>query len=118
MAKSDGKVDLGEGLIGRVALLGQSMIVNDYLEWEGGILPEETPAPLALACVPLFFQDQVLATLIISDDQPGRIFAEGEIKILEFLGPQIAVAIRNASLYQELQERIAAQQLAERKLLH
>jgi two-component system NtrC family sensor kinase len=60
---------------------------------------------------------EVIGTLVVMDDTPGRIFSEYDLHLLELLAPQVAVSIRNAHLYQELHDRIEAQTKAERKLL-
>jgi two-component system NtrC family sensor kinase len=42
---------------------------------------------------------------------------KAKMELLELLAPQAAISIRNARLYQELQERIKAQQIAEERLV-
>jgi signal transduction histidine kinase len=55
--------------------------------------------------------------LTVQDDRPSRAFGPEDIKTLELLAPQISIFIRNARLYQELEEGIEAQRLAEERLI-
>jgi signal transduction histidine kinase/putative methionine-R-sulfoxide reductase with GAF domain len=69
------------------------------------------------AGVPLMLRGVVIGTLIVMDDRPEKTFVDEDILLLELLAPQAAISIRNARLYQELQERIQAQLIAEQQLI-
>jgi diguanylate cyclase (GGDEF)-like protein len=45
-------------------------------------------------------------------------FSEGEIRVLEFLGDQAAIAIQNAKLYEQAQQEIADRKKAEKAIQH
>jgi two-component system NtrC family sensor kinase len=99
------------------------MIVSDYNQWDGRLLPEK-PAPFrAVAGVPLKSSNpgsdrpSIIGVLTVLDDRKEKEFTQDDIDLLELLAPQVAVSIRNARLYQELQERIEAQRLAENRLI-
>lgn len=111
-------VALGAGVMGRVAATGEPLNVADYNNWPGRLDSEEPFPMTAVAAVPLKWKGEVLGALMVMDDQPGREFQDEERQLLELLAPQVAVSVRNARLYQELGERIAAQELAERRMLH
>lgn len=105
------------GVAGRVVAFGEPLVVDDYNAWTGRLLPERIAPFRAVAGVPLKFRGQVIGALTVLDDRPEKNFTSEDVETLELLGPQIAVSIRNARLYQELQERIEAQRLAEARLL-
>jgi two-component system, NtrC family, sensor kinase len=65
----------------------------------------------------LMLRGVVIGTLIVMDDRPEKTFVDEDILLLELLAPQAAISIRNARLYQELQERIQAQLIAEQQLI-
>jgi signal transduction histidine kinase len=116
-------IPLMAGVAGRVAAFGEPVAVADYNAWGGRLHPAQ-PAPFrAVAGVPLKYGDpltdsmQVMGALTVLDSRPGKAFQEEDLQLLELLAPQVAVSIRNARLYQELQERIEAQRLAETRLL-
>jgi two-component system NtrC family sensor kinase len=108
---------LGIGVTGRIAQSGKPLAITDYNTWEGRLFPDQPHPCTAVAGVPLMIKGEVIGTLIVMDDVPGRIFTTEDLNLLELLAPQVAVSIRNARLYQELQERIKAQKMAERQLL-
>ncbi len=105
------------GIAGRVAAFGEPLVVPDYRTWPGRLNPEKRAHYHSAAGVPLKFQGQVIGTLVLMDNRPDWVFKEEHIQLLELLAPQVAVWIRNARLYQELQERIRAQKIAENRLV-
>jgi signal transduction histidine kinase/putative methionine-R-sulfoxide reductase with GAF domain len=111
------------GVAGRVAAFGEPVVVADYNAWSGRLLPDRQAPFRAVAGVPLKFTDPasgkvaVIGTLTVLDDRLDKEFRQEDLQLLELLAPQVAVSIRNARLYQELQERIEAQRLAESRLL-
>ncbi len=93
----------GTGAVGQAAADGQ--IHERELP-----VPETRPS-VRLACVPLLAHRRVLGVLAIPfiDAEPVEA---GEIRLLETLGRQIGVAVENAVLYAELQERAETLQRA------
>jgi signal transduction histidine kinase len=108
---------LMSGVAGQVAALGEPLVVNDYNSWSGKVGPDRRAPFNSVAGVPLMFKGEVIGTLTVYDDQPERVFRDEDVELLELVAPQVAVYIRHAKLYQELQERIEAQQLAENRLV-
>ncbi len=108
---------LMSGVAGQVAALGEPLVVNDYNSWSGKASPDRRAPFNSVAGVPLMFKGEVIGTLTVYDDQPERVFRSEDVELLELVAPQVAVYIRHAKLYQELQERIEAQQLAENRLV-
>ncbi len=70
-----------------------------------------------MAGVPLKLMGETIGTLVVQDDRPAREFSQNDIRTLELLAPQLAIFIRNARLYQELEMRMEAQRLAEERLV-
>jgi signal transduction histidine kinase len=105
------------GVTGRVAALGEPIVVADYHDWSGK-KQEDFKAPFtSVAGVPLKISGEVIGTLVVQDDRPSRAFVAKDLKILEMLAPQLAIFIRNARLYEELEERIKAQGITEERLI-
>lgn len=111
------KIPLMAGVAGRLAAFGEPIVVSDYNQWQGRLFPERTAAFHTVAGVPLKFKGQVIGTLTVIDDRPEKTFQAEDVQLLELLAPQAAISIRNARLYQELQQRIKAQELAESRLI-
>ncbi|RMF32072.1 MAG: GAF domain-containing protein, partial [Chloroflexi bacterium] len=55
--------------------------------------------------VPLKAGDQVLGVLNLASSNPHREFSPEELRLLEVMGTQIGVALANARLFQETQQR-------------
>jgi len=113
----DVEMPLGRGIGGRVAVSGQTLVVDDYATWPGREEIDGAYMFRSVASVPLKFADEVLGVLTVYDDDPARKFTEAEVRLLEALAPQIAVALRNARLYRELADQMERQQRAEEELL-
>jgi signal transduction histidine kinase len=116
-------IRLMAGVAGRLVASGEPVIVSDYNQWDGRLLPEK-PAPFrAVAGVPIKSSNpgsekpSIIGVLAVFDDRKEKEFTQDDVDLLELLAPQVAVSIRNARLYQELQERIEAQRLAENRLI-
>lgn len=105
------------GVAGRMAAFGEPIIISDYNSWQGRLFPERQVEFHAVAGVPLKFKGEVIGTLTVLDDRPDKQFTDEDVYLLELLAPQAAISIRNARLYQELEARIKAQQLAESRLI-
>ena len=95
------KIAVGEGLIGTVANTGKVCLVPD-----GSIdvrIPKFSTKLLeirTILAVPLKIKDEVLGVLALVNKQNNQPFTETDLSLLETLGNQAAVAIRNAKFYQ------------------
>ncbi len=104
------RVRLGEGLVGKVFQSGEAMIVEDYLSWEGKTAVfAATPPFTTVLSVPLIWQEQRIGALAVVADRRTRTFAAGDIRLATLFANLAAVAIWNAQLHRELQERAEAQ---------
>ena len=95
----------GEGISGRIALSGETMVVDDYETW-----PHRAPAYAGYAfhCVaaaPLIVRDQIIGVLNIASDDPALRFSPENIRLLRLFADQAAIAIENARLLQREQEQ-------------
>lgn len=97
------KWKLGQGLVGQVVRSGKPMIINDYHNWEGRnpLFDEERYKELirSLVAVPLNWEGEVIGVLAISDVDKHRNFNNNDIKLLERFANQAAIAIQNATLF-------------------
>jgi two-component system NtrC family sensor kinase len=110
-------IPFSQGVAGQMAVLGKPLVIEDYNSWEHRLFPEREPPFTAVAGVPLKFRGQVIGTLTISHDEAGRGFDPEDMQLLELLAPQVAVSVRNASLYQELQKLMEAERIAKDRLI-
>ncbi len=106
-----------QGVAGHIAVEGKTIVVDDYSSWAGRLKLEQSAPFTAVAGVPLKYKGKVIGTLTISHDEPSRGFDHEDIRLLELLAPQMAVSVRNARLYQELQAIMDAERLAKDRLV-
>lgn len=111
------EVPFMSGVEGKVAVLGEPLVVSDYNNWSGRLYPERHMPYRMVAGIPLQLKGKVIGVLLVSDDRPEREFRADDLQLLEFFAAQAAVFIRNARLYQEIQDRMEAQRQAEMQLI-
>jgi len=106
VAPPDHRLALGKGMIGWTAATGQSLLANDVSQeprYVLGILKEAlTKAEL---CVPLKVAGKVIGVLDVQDTQLNA-FDETDLLAMETLADQLAIAIENARLYQQTDEKL------------
>jgi diguanylate cyclase (GGDEF)-like protein len=91
---------IGQGITGRVAETGESLLVGDASNCEfAQIIPGTAPIDESLLVVPLRYSARVTGVIVISKlglDQ----FDEDDMRLLEVLGGHASVALENARLYE------------------
>jgi putative methionine-R-sulfoxide reductase with GAF domain len=100
----DHRVPSGQGIVGWVAEHGERLLAND-VETEGHYInfyPELIPTRSELS-VPIRIGDQTVGVLDVQSPEVSA-FDEDDVKVMETLADQIAVAMANAQLYEEAQE--------------
>jgi diguanylate cyclase (GGDEF)-like protein len=92
---------VGEGITGRVAQTGESLLIGDAANCEfARVLPGTDTIDESQVVVPLTYGTRVIGVVVISKlglDQ----FDEDDVRLLEVLAGHAAVALENASLYEE-----------------
>jgi L-methionine (R)-S-oxide reductase len=101
------RVPLGEGIAGRVALLGEPLMLTDprqHPELTDVVPRTEISGSL---CVPLRDQQgKVFGVLTLRRLQPAPPFTTEELRAFSVFASQIALAIENATLYANLNRRV------------
>ncbi|MEJ5223572.1 MAG: GAF domain-containing protein [Anaerolineales bacterium] len=101
-----------KSIVGSVTATGQSMVVNDVVSsptyYQNPLLPDTR----AEAALPLKVGERVLGVIDVQSTSPFA-FSDQDVKILQILADQLAVAIVNSELFAEAQER-----LSQHRLLH
>jgi len=104
-----GAVDLlarGEGFSGRVAELGEPIVVEDLSTDERLSRHQVSDAGFrSLASVPLVAQGDIVGTLFVLT-RFVRQFDQSEIALMVSIGQQIGVAVQNAHLYAQAGNRL------------
>jgi PAS domain S-box-containing protein len=98
----------GEGLIGGVAVSGTSVVLEEVTQ-SPDLLPAAREAVVAdgirgFVSVPIRAHGTILGTLSLGRQVPEPFLSE-DVRLLEATADQIAVALENARLYMEAQQR-------------
>jgi PAS domain S-box-containing protein len=111
------RLDMGEGLAGRVAVTRQPMAVTEYQNWEGRSAKFTTSPHGSILQVPLLYGGDLVGTLGVSEIRSHvRSYTEDDVRLLGLLAGQAAAAIHNARLYQAMQEDLAERQRVQEEL--
>src|ERR1044072_6781291 len=90
---------VGQGITGRVAETGESLLIGDAANCEfARILPGTDAIDESQVVVPLTYGTRIVGVIVLSKlglDQ----FDEDDVRLLEVLAGHAAVALENASLY-------------------
>jgi sigma-B regulation protein RsbU (phosphoserine phosphatase) len=105
------EVPLGVGLVGYAAQHGQAVLVPDVSKDPRYIMAN--PETRSELCIPLIYKDKVIGVLDIEHTRRGY-FTEDHVRIMTTLAAQVAIAIENATLYEQIarQEQRLEQDLA------
>jgi GAF domain-containing protein len=92
-----GEIAYGEGVAGRVARDGQSLVVADYAQWEGRSSHRSALSFRHVLGVPMRWQGRLIGVLnLVSGQNP---FTPAHVALAEQFAAQAATAIGNARLY-------------------
>jgi PAS domain S-box-containing protein len=95
-----------QSLSGHVIQTGQSITLDDTSATDIPIFQSETPNPIkSLLMVPLHAGERVIGTLS-TQSYTANAFTDDDLKLLEMLAAQTAIALENARLFDETQQRV------------
>ncbi len=97
---------LGEGIVGKAAQTGKAIQVKDISTHPDTVHPCLTKAEglRAFASIPLRAKNKVLGVLNIASHKAHK-FSSKDIQLLSSIAAQIAIAIENAKLHQDVQRK-------------
>lgn len=100
-------LNLGEGIAGWVAKNGEPLIINDPENDERffrGIDEQTEFKTRNIICVPVKVKDKIIGVLEAINKKDGKNFDEEDLSLFSSLADQVAIALDNARLYQDLEE--------------
>jgi GAF domain-containing protein len=95
------RLKLGEGIAGQVAATAKAIYVPDTREVDFIFFDK---AVRSLLCVPLVTHERVIGALVVDRSVPNGFTPDDE-RVLTIAAAQATVALENARLYRDLQER-------------
>jgi putative nucleotidyltransferase with HDIG domain len=101
------RMDVGKGVVGRVAQDREMLIIEDYRVWEKH-QPKYVQADFtSILSVPMLYSGELVGVLVVSDVAPKvREFTQDEIEILSLFATSAAGAVHSARLFNETQQRL------------
>ncbi|NWG05734.1 MAG: GAF domain-containing protein [Chloroflexi bacterium] len=104
-----------QGLTGKVWASGQTMIVNNYAEWEyrSRKMAENIHAIIGL---PLMSGEQIIGVLALTYLEEDREFSKEQVTVLERFAALASLAIDNARLYEDSQRELMERRSTEKAL--
>ncbi len=122
----------GRGTQSRVIRTGQSLCLNDYqaymqqsvsayqvdpqgILYQRDAVPEDGEVTRSALLVPMFLSGQVVGVIQVMSHRRAA-FTEDNLRVLESLASQVAVAFNNAYLYQQAQAELAERRRVEAAL--
>ncbi|HKJ27773.1 MAG TPA: ATP-binding protein, partial [Anaerolineales bacterium] len=98
----------------QVGTFGDSHAVQDLIRRVTQSASAEAAPTLdgsgSLLCVPILYQNEVIGAVALQSDQPDA-YAGNEMEFVSQLAQQAALAMRNASLYEEVHHRLREQSI-------
>jgi PAS domain S-box-containing protein len=98
-------VKKGGGLAGLVMETGKPVVIQDYPAHPAAVKEFVDAGLKVIAAVPLVSKGKTLGALGVFGLTGDKKFSEKDLRLLESVGRQTAIAVENARLYDELRER-------------
>ena len=93
----------GEGLVGHVWATGAPLLVNDYHSWPGRKMEYDSLPSRALVGAPIRWGEELLGIIDTMAYLPHQ-YTQTDLDVLGMFAAQAAIAIRNARLYNKIEQ--------------
>ena len=101
----DNDEDTRTEMLGDIEALGVRLRgrIKTYVH-DGSVDADESDTPPA-AAVPVIYHDRTMGVLMVTSDDPQRLWQENEVMLLRTVADQVAVAVNHARLFQQMQHQ-------------
>jgi two-component sensor histidine kinase/putative methionine-R-sulfoxide reductase with GAF domain len=97
----------GVGLVGTVWQTGESLAIDDYQNWTGHLTGVRREQIRSVVGVPLKSGDEVVGVIGLAYTDAERHFGENELAALNQFAQLATIALENARLFQQSEQRVA-----------
>jgi putative methionine-R-sulfoxide reductase with GAF domain len=104
MLASGHALSMGQGLVGKAAEINEPILVGDVRKEPTWLPNELLPETKSETAVPISLGDQVLGVLDVQHNQMNGL-TEDDTQLLQTIANQVAIALRNARLYEQAQQK-------------
>ncbi|MEW6606849.1 MAG: GAF domain-containing protein [bacterium] len=109
-------IQIGEGIIGKVAKEGEPQIVNNQILLNNDPFFKRTRLQISsLISVPIKCEGEVVGVINLCNKERGKEFNKSDQTLVSLLSTQVAIAIKNFQLMKESCFRIFDELISERK---
>ena len=106
-------LERGQGLAGHIWQTGESLVIDDYAQWAGRVLPAAAPeeAIRSIAGAPLKSGGEIVGVIGLArtgdlgESRPTFAFTDQETRLLEGFAQLASIALDNARLFAEADQR-------------
>ena len=100
---------LSEGMTGAVVARRRPVFFADYAQVPGGhVAPADRASLHGVIGVPITWRGAIIGACIVFSRDPGRSFTDADARLLELFATHAAIAIVNARLHEQTEERARA----------
>ncbi|WP_053205283.1 response regulator transcription factor family protein [Jiangella muralis] len=104
---------LSEGMTGAVVAARAPLIFAEYTHVPGGhVAPADRATLHGVIGVPIAWRGRVIGACIVFSRDPERSFSDDDARLLELFAKHAAIAIVNARMHEQLEERTRAEATA------
>jgi PAS domain S-box-containing protein len=107
------KIQVGEGLSGKIVQSGQTTTIEDYSNWPGHASIYDGAPFRRVMGVPLRVKGNVIGVINITDDQQTDPYSPDEIRLVSLFADQAAIAVENTRLLDAVQRELTERKQAE-----
>src|SRR6266571_4296930 len=111
------RLNEGEALAGQAVLTGEVQTVADYSEWQGRFSLFEGKGHGPALAAPLKWQQTVIGAICLSRKRGEEPFTGDDSKFFEQIAAEAAIAIHQATLFEEVEESRRRLQVLSHRLI-
>jgi PAS domain S-box-containing protein len=105
------RMQLGEGIAGKVAQTLQPMVVDDHRKWADRSPKFADLQAVAVAEVPMVYSGELIGVLTVyeidrGDNSQKRKYSQADVELLTVFAGTAAVAVHNSRLFDETRQRL------------
>ena len=97
--------DSRDGLVSDMHAYGVRLRGRMKAYVQDGTSGANDPNSRPVAAVPVIYRERTMGVLMVSSDDPQRVWQENEILLMRTVADQVAVAVNHARLFQQMQQQ-------------
>lgn len=101
-----GRIAIDKGIAAKVYHTGEAVLLNDLDNSDDPRLLEAGKVIRSSICAPIMISNQVIGILSLSNKISGVAFTETDLRLVEGVAIEAALAIKNARLWQDLKRKV------------